>query len=259
MKRHVQTAETQERHPVRNAAAAVAGAAQGLREGLGEQHLVEESQRAVHNVGELTRAATGEARRQWQSPEVEELRRDTSQAAEAAGRRVREARAEAAPVVQQRTQEAVHRVQETAHGVQERVQHGVEEGRERTQAVGETARRAARAPKHIKDDLKEATSSYAHSLTAGWGMFAGAGVLGAASLVVLTVGLVVWLNALLGSPAGYFLTVLGYLVVAGVLAAVARSRRKDHREDAREHVQDVRREVRHVARPVRRAFSNHNR
>ena len=259
-----------ERHPVRNAAAAVVGAFEGLREGLEEEHLVEESQRTIHNVGEVARAASGEARRQWQSPEMEDLRRDTAHTAEAARERVRDATADAAATVQRRAHDATEVVQEKTHEVQDRVRHGVgevrqttthlaHEGKVRAQAVAETSRRAARAPKHIGDDLREAGSSYAHSLTAGWGLFALAGVLGVASLVVLTVGLVVWLNALLGSPAGYFLTVLGYLVVAGVLAGVAVARRRKHREEAREHVRDVRREVRHVTRPVRRAFNDHNR
>lgn len=273
-----QESQTQtEEHPLRNTAAAVTGAAQGLKEGLQEEHLIEETKRAIHNVGELTRAAATETRQQWESPEMRRLRRDTAQTADAATGRVRDATAEAtaraggqAHEVAQRTRDAAHRVQErtmeTAHRAQDRIQHGVEEvrettthlveeGRTRARAVGETTRRAKRAPGHLKDDLKEASSAYTQSLTSGLGMFAGAAVLGTAALVVLTVGMVVWLNGVFGSPAGYFVTVLLYAAVAGVLAAVAKASRKNHREEAREHVRDARREISHVTRPVRRAFT----
>lgn len=133
---------------------------------------------------------------------------------------------------------------------------GLKGGVQKARAVNQSAHRAVRIRQESTNELKEATSSYAHSLTSGFGFFIGAGVIGAASFVVLTVGLVIGLNALVGAPAGYFLTVLAYLVVAGVLIGVGKRSRETKREDAKEHAEHVRSELRYASHPMVKAFGS---
>lgn len=136
---------------------------------------------------------------------------------------------------------------------------GVRGSVQKAQAVNKSARRAAKIRQESTDELKEATSSYAHSITAGMGLFAGAGVIAAASFVVLTVGLVIALNAWVGAPAGYFLTVLAYLILAGVLVGIGKRSREVQREDAQEHVDHVRSELRYASQPMVKAFASNDR
>ncbi len=150
-----------------------------------------------------------------------------------------------------------HRVQNAAATVAGAA-HGLKEGLKKAQAVKQTAGRATRAPAHSKDDVKEAASAYTHSVTSAVGWYAAAGVIGAASFVVLTVGLVVAFNALVGVPAGYFLTVLVYVVTAGIFAVAGKTRSTTHREEAQEYIHNVRKEIRHVERPIKEAFHGSN-
>jgi hypothetical protein len=113
---------------------------------------------------------------------------------------------------------------------------------------------ASSARRLVKHDLKAATSSYRESLTSGLGLFAGAGLLGLLAVVVLTVGFVVGLNLLLGSPAGYFITAGVYLLAAGLFVGVAVHSRREHKKEAQEHVQEARDDARLVVLPLRAAF-----
>lgn len=136
--------------------------------------------------------------------------------------------------------------------------YGFKEGVQKAKAVNQSARRVVRIREHSTDELKEAASSYGHSLTSGLGLFAGAGGVAVAALVVLTVGLVVALNGWIGAPWGYFVTVFGYLVIAGVFVGAGKRVREVQREDAQEHVDQVRDEIRYASRPVRDAFGSHD-
>jgi hypothetical protein len=74
------------------------------------------------------------------------------------------------------------------------------------------------------------------------------------ALVVLTIALVVGLNALIGDPAGTFVVALLYVVIAGIGIAVGRAMKTRAALEREERIANAREEVRHVVRPVRDAF-----
>lgn len=128
--------------------------------------------------------------------------------------------------------------------------------RHRIRKVAIAAAGAIQAQQHLKEDLKAAGDSYKRSVTSGIPLYAGAGLLALGAGVVLTVGIVVLLNNLLGSPWGYFATVVAYLAIAGGMVFAAGRAREHHKEEAREHVEDAREDVRDVTRPMKAAFGD---
>lgn len=248
--------KTNGRHPVRNTGAAFVGAVQGLKEGLQEENLVDESVRTIHNIGELTRAVRRGGREEWESPEIRQLRGQMRRGTDTAMTKTRDMTSDATSKVRDRQQQLTNQVKETTHDIQETTGHIAREGRHRIQAVATTTRRARRAPRQIKEELVAAKDSYKDSLKASLGMYAVLAVFGTAAFVLFTGGLVVTLNLLLGVPAGWFVT-LGLYALVGVGAYMfGRRYPNEKREEAREHVQDARREARHVTQPVREAFTH---
>jgi hypothetical protein len=246
---------TNGRHPVRNTGAAVVGAIQGIKEGLQEEHLGDESVRAARNIGEMTRAVRREGREQWESPEIQRLRGEMRSGTDKAIVKSSNAASDATSAVRQRRQRLAHQMRETTHDMQETTGQMVRAGMHRAQAVATTTRRAAHAPRHIKKDLGAAKDSYKQSLTTSLATYAVLAALGTTAFILLTSGLVVAFNLLLGVPAGWFITFGLYAIVGAGAYFLGRRRGKDKRQEAREHVQDARREVRYVARPVQEAFT----
>lgn len=115
------------------------------------------------------------------------------------------------------------------------------------------------ARENLKEDVRAATESYKKSVTSPAGLMMAAGVLALISGVVLTVGAIVGLNLLLGTPAGYFIVVGLFAVAAVILLAKASMQREKHKLDAREHVQDARRDLREVLLPLKTAFGKNGR
>ncbi|HET6403718.1 MAG TPA: phage holin family protein [Candidatus Thermoplasmatota archaeon] len=160
---------------------------------------------------------------------------------------------------------AADAVRHTAHDAKQGVHDAVEsakyaahrakaEVKVRADAVAESGRRAKLAPGHIAQELSEAFAVWKRALVVSIAMTLALVVFATIALIVLTIALVVGLNALIGDPAGTFVVALLYLVIGGIAFAVSRNAKAKAAREREERMQNVREEVRHVVRPVRDAF-----
>ncbi|HET6398465.1 MAG TPA: phage holin family protein [Candidatus Thermoplasmatota archaeon] len=207
-------------------AAGVAGAAEGLEEGLEREDLTGSTDRAITQAGLVYDAVREEGQAQF-------------------GRGGTAAVAHAGQAAADRVRERVHVARDRAH----RMAH---EARERAEAVAETAHRAKVAPGAVATDLRQAASAWTKGMLAGIGMYAAAGALALAAFVLLTYALVESINEAIGDPAGGWIVAIAYAAVAGVCIAFARKAQKAGRKEAQGKVEEARQEVRSVTEPLRR-------
>lgn len=238
-------------------AAAIAGALEGLVEALDRYEVANEGRRALQNAGDVTRAAAVEGQAQARTPEMQQIQRG----AQAVGDRASELGHAAGERMHQATDAAragVHDARDTMHDVLESTKYAAyrakEEVKVRAEAVAESGRRARLAPGHIAHEIGEAFTTWKRALITSIAMMLALTIFGTIALIVLTIALVVGLNATIGDPAGTFVVALGYLVIAGIAFAVSRSVKMKAAREREERMQNVREEVRHVTRPVREAF-----
>lgn len=241
----------------RRIAAAISGALEGFIAALERYDVANEGRRAMENAGDVTRSAAVEARTQGQTPEMQQLKRGIQNVGTMAGD-VGAAAGERVHAAGDAVRETAHDARETMHEAMESAKYAavrVKEGvKVRAEAVAESGRRARTAPGHIAHELSEAFASWKRALVTTIAMMIGLAIFASVALVVLTIALVVGLNALLGDPAGTFVVALLYVVVAGIAYAVSRSVRMKAALEREERMENVREEVRHVVRPVRDAF-----
>lgn len=256
----------------RRIAAGIQGALEGFVEALDHYDVAEEGRQAVHEAGEIARAGGAEARVAGQSPEFQQIKRGatvaghkTADAARATRDRVagaahdaRESAAGTAHDVREAVGERVDQAREAAHEAAESVKYAAarakEEVKVRAEAVAESGRRARVAPGRVKHELGEAFAAWKRGLVTSLAMFAALTIFATIALIVLTIALVVGLNALLGDPAGTFVVAAIYLVVAGIAFAVAKGARTRAAAQTKERVENAREEIRYVGAPVKDAF-----
>ena len=89
-------------------------------------------------------------------------------------------------------------------------------------AAAEAAHRAADVPREVVRDAERALAAWSRSALAMLGVLLACVVFGTVLLVLLTMGLVVALNGLLGDPWGTFATFALYLVAALVTVLALR-------------------------------------
>lgn len=230
----------------RRIAAAIAGALEGLVEALDRYDVGEEAKRAMHEGGEISRAAAAEGATQAHTPEMQKLGHGLT----AAGTATADAARSVAATVRD-----TEGIQERAENLRYAAQRVKEEVRVRADAVAESGRRARVAPGRVRHELGAAFSAWKKGLVTSIAMFVALAIFATIALIVLTIALVVGLNELLGDPAGTFVVALLYVVIAGIAFAIAKSARSRAAEETRERMENAREEVRHVARPVRDAFT----
>jgi len=172
---------------------------------------------------------------------------------------VGDAATHAADAVKATAQDAKYNVQQTAENVRDSYQNAKEEVKVRAEAVGESAKRAKAAPRRIGYHLRKALDAWWTGFTTALAMMAAMLVLAIATLVVLTIALVVGLNQLLGDPAGTWVVVAIYVVAMLVAWATMRAMRTRSRHETRRRIEYSKQEVRHVTAPVRSAFSGRGR
>lgn len=265
---------------VRRWAAAAQGAVEGFVEALERFELAEEAKQAAHEAGDITRAAVVEGRAQGQTPEMQQLGRGLHSAAaktsdlthratdsikgSAAGARdgvsakAGDMKANVAghvDDVRAQLAEAKHQIDDAVESMKFAAARVKAETKVRAEAVAESGRRAKVAPSRIGHELSGAVGAWWRGIMTSMGMWAAIGVLGIITLIVLTIALVVGLNALFGDPLGTFAVVVLYLIVMGIAYAYARSAKARAQDEVEEHVERSKEEARHVARPVREAFS----
>lgn len=247
---------------MRKYAAAVTGAIEGFVEALDEYHVQDDAKEAVHETGEVARAATQEFRNQAQTPEMQQVK----QGAQAVGQRARGATDSMKTSAGHMRDSMSHRaesMQQSMHETADRVRHTAQVAKEETkvrgQAIAESGRRAKQAPGHIRHELSAAVSAWMKGLATAIAMWAALGLVGATAFIVLTIALVTGLNELIGDPAGTFVVAVLYLVVAGIAYGAARRARASASEKTHEHVENSKEEVRHVTGPLRDAFSTRRR
>ena len=247
---------------VRRIAAAITGALEGFVEALDRYEVANEGKEALHNAGEISRAAAVEGKAVAQTPEMREFGQHMS----TAGHKVADVGSSAygattdkmhagADAVRQRTNDLKASVREQAESVKYAAQRTKEEVKVRAEAVAETGRRARVAPRNIMHEYGEAFGAWKRALMTSIAMFALIAVVGIAAFVVLTIALIAGLTVLIGPIAALFVVALLYVVVAGICYAVAKSARTRAAHEREEHMENVREEMRHVGRPVRNAFS----
>lgn len=247
---------------VRRIAAAITGALEGIVEALDRYDVAGEGKEALHNAGEISRAAAVEGRAVAQTPEMQEFGHNMS----TAGHKVADVSSAAygatsdkihagADAVKHKAHDVRENVREQAESVKYAAQRAKENVRVKAEAVAETGRRARVAPGNILHEYGEAFRAWKRALVTSIAMFALIGVVGIAAFVVLTIALIAGLSVLIGPIAALFVVALLYVVVAGVCYAVAKSAGKRAAEERAEHMENVREEMRHVGRPVRNAFS----
>lgn len=207
----------QESTPLGRYAGMVAGAAEGVSEGLEQHNLADGARRAVQEGARF----------------VEALRPKLNTTA-----------------MQERL---IHGIDEAKANIKA----VADETKERAHAVAQAAERATKAPRLVARDLKEAAGAYTSGFARGLGLYAAAGVVGVAALTVLTVGFVVGLDRLLGAPWGEFIVAIAYAIGAFIVVGLAKAAHTRGRVRAMGHMQAAQEELRHVTRPVRRAFSRH--
>nr|HVM45805.1 phage holin family protein [Candidatus Thermoplasmatota archaeon] len=210
---------------------------------------------------------------QAQSPEMQQLAHGARVAGNAVGGaastvagKASDATHSAADAVRSTTdsvRSTVHHAQQNVHDAVESAKHTVHRAKEevkvRAEAVAETGRRARSAPRNISYELREAFAVWRRALVTSIAMMLTLVIFSAIALIVLTIALVVGLNAVLGDPAGTFVVALAYVVIAGIAWAVARSSKMKAAREREERMENVREEVRHVVRPVKDAFGGRGR
>ena len=271
---HVSAAES-----ARRLAAAISGAIEGFVEAFEEHDVTNEAKRGIGHAGELARAATEETRNQAQTPEMQQVggyvktagaatasaAHSAADSVRGAAGSVRDGTSSAIGSVKDTAHHAVDSVKSTAHNAAESVRENVEnakyaatrmkeEVKVRAEAVGETGRRARVAPGRVSRELRAGFNAWKRGLVTSLAMLLGMAVFATITLIVLTIALVVGLNALLGDPAGTFVVALLYLVIAGVAFFVAKKSREKAAAETARHMENSREEVRNVVRPVRDAF-----
>lgn len=138
--------------------------------------------------------------------------------------------------------------------VDDKVSSAIDATRTKARAVAESARRARHAPGQALERVQHAAKAYAGGLAASIGFYAAAGLVGAITLVLLTVGFVQGLTELWGRPWGALAVALAYGIVALALATAAKGRAARGRSEARRDLEVAKAEVRQVAEPIRDAF-----
>lgn len=128
-----------------------------------------------------------------------------------------------APAVLEALRQAFERVLVRADVALHRLRrHAGTEVADRAGAAAEAAHRAAEVPREVIQDAERALAAWSRSALAMLGVLLTLVVFGSVLLVLLTVGLVVALNGLLGDPWGTFATFALYLVAAAVLILALR-------------------------------------
>lgn len=257
----------------RRIVAAIAGALEGFAEALDEYDVANESKRAMHEAGEITRSTATEAKAVAQTPEMrqvgDQLKRAgiaTADATSSAYGTVRDGTVHAKDSVASKAVDMkdnvahrVHDAREAAHERVESVKHTAQRARDevrvRADAVKESGRRARVAPGRIRHELTAAFDAWKKGLVTAIAMFLAMAVFATIALIVLTIALVVGLNNLLGDPIGTFLVAGLYIVIAGIAFAVAKSRRARAADETQERMENAREEARRVGRPMKDAFS----
>lgn len=245
------TAGERAEESTRRISAAIAGALEGFVEALDRYDLSNEAKRAARQAGDVTRAAAVEGREVARTPEMQQV----GSALRTAGEKTGEAGQRAAESLRETTRDMRHSVTSAVEDVKHAAHRVTEDVKVRAEAVAETGRRARHAPGHVAHELREAYHAWKRALMTTIAMFALLTVFSAIALVVLTIALVVGLNAWIGDPAGTFVVAGAYVLVAISAWAIARGARAKAAHEREEHVENIREEGRHVVRPMKDAFS----
>lgn len=228
-----------------------------------------EAKGAIEQAGEISRSAATEAKTQAATPEMQKVGEglrtaghyvaDKTSTATGAVRTGAHDAKEAVVARKDATVERIGEIRTDLHDRVERVKYRAHEVKEdvkiKAEAVGETSRRAARAPGKIRHELGEALAAWKRGVVAGLGGMAAMALFGITAFIVLTIAMVVGLNNLLFDPAGTFIVAGLYLVGALVAYGVTKSAKTRAAHQTEERIANAKEEVRHVGRPVREAFN----
>lgn len=253
------------RDTVERFTAAISGIADGIIEGIDRYQPAENAEEALHEGGRMVRAPTLEAQSQLDSPESRELREDARQGAErvrvktdAGSARAREEFEMRKVRLVERVEHGQDRLQETmrqAEGQVKRAQDTIRDQaqnvRDKAEGVREASHRSRGATAKVLGHVRDAATASLRSVGIAAGGYAAAGVVGAITLVLLSIGSVVGFNLVLGSPWGYFLTAGIYALGAVLIAVGARMGQEKQKDKAAQEMEDARDEITYVVAPLR--------